>query len=350
MRILVGTICRTDPQTLAAHLKSMRWQKVDPSVRVDLVYIDDNLDPQSSEVLADFADCVLEPGERPEGALYGVSSETHQWSVPTFHFLAREKQRLFDRAVAENYDAVFLVDSDLLLDPSTLQSLIATEKDVVSACFWTQWTPADPPLPQVWNQHPYGFDGAGWRGSDFLSRLRSRELVRVRGLGACTLIRRSALERGLGFWPLVDGLPSEGMWQGEDRHFCVRAERLHIELWCDAWPNVAHVYRPEDRAEIDAWMSAHEVESEGVPLPGDWVSIAIEPCEEPQLALHRELVRGRLGLLRVLPEIEEALFSMRVGESKFVTPRFPIDYPIEAYRGQRRALRIHLLGAKPHTP
>src|SRR5690606_38605817 len=109
----------------------------------------------------------LRAGDR-EDAQYTVAEHTHEWNIPAFHRLAREKQRLLDRARDGGYDAIWLVDSDLLCAADTLRSLVASGKEIVSAVFWTQWTPGDPALPQVWQTHPYGFDGAGWSGDRFL--------------------------------------------------------------------------------------------------------------------------------------------------------------------------------------
>jgi hypothetical protein len=75
-------------------------------------------------------------------------------------------------------------------------------------------------------------------------------VVHVYGQGACTLIRREALMRGVSFAP-VPGNTGPGLMQGEDRHFCIRAEAMHIKMVADAWPDIFHIYhRPEDEALI----------------------------------------------------------------------------------------------------
>lgn len=348
MRILVGACVRQDPEVLKAHLQTLAWQRLPQGVSVSYAFIDDNLDAASSTLLRSVEGAtIIAPTARPEGASYEVSESGHSWSVPTFYHLATQKQRLLDLTLAEHFDAIFLVDSDLLLAPDTLASLIATEKEVVSGVFWTSWSGSDAPLPQVWTTHPYGFDGAGWTTHTFLSALRRRELVRVRGLGAATLIRASAIRRGLSF-NLVPGLPEWGMWQGEDRHFCVNAERRHIELYADAWPQIFHIYRPSDRAQIDdvlAHLSEATLSDEKVISEGNFLSVKIEPCEEPNLALHREHIRGRLGSLPLLPDIEDAVRGMRIGDSRFVRAYFPAETPIEEYRGKAKLLKVTLVSA-----
>ena len=353
LRILAGSCVRQHPDILKAHLACLKWQtgKYD----IDLAFVDDNDNAESSALLKDAAKYVLPADPKPQGAEYSVTSVTHNWTEPLFHWLAREKQKLLDLAKKERYDALLLVDSDLLISPDTLDSLWNTKKDVVSGVFYTKWQPDSPPLPQVWLQHPYNLNGMGMEQHEFLGRLANRQVVRVGGLGACTLIRAAVLDR-VAYWPLVEGLPQGGMWQGEDRHFCVRAQRNHVELWADAWPDIWHCYRPEDRTKLRAWQIMLEglpdfcVEStaEG-PHVGSLVSFSLEPLEEPQLAGYQEHVRGRLGAIRMLPQIDDELSTMRAGDERIIRLRFPTYYDVPNYRGQSRLVRIKLLHCKPFS-
>lgn len=341
MKILIASVVRQEEDVFRAHLACLRAQRL-RGVETAFLYILDTSAPnwqQLVEVAMSEGALTLPSGPRPEGADYAVTSETHYWAEPTFVFLGREKDRILNYALTEGYDGVFLVDSDLLCGAETLQSLVDTGKDVVSAVFWTSWAPQDEPLPQVWQRHPYGFDAAGWTASDFLGRLRGHSLLRVRGLGACTLVLRNALERGASFAP-VDGLPHGGMWQGEDRHFCIRAERLHIPMYADAWPRVWHCYRPEQRVELQQRVEELTSVSEG----RTEVSISLETLDVPQLHAHREHLRGPLSALPVLPEIRETLATLPSGGSAFVTARFPASWPVRA--GEETTLRVTLLDAR----
>jgi hypothetical protein len=286
---------------------------------------------------------------RPAGAEYVVASDTHHWQEATFYWLAEQKQRILDLAREEEYDAVWLVDTDLLVEPGTLQSLIDAEKPIVSAVFWTAWQQGHAPLPQVWLQHPYGF--AGWRiqEHEFFRRLSQRQLLRVLGLGACTLIRTETLEH-VCYWPYLDGLPRFGMWQGEDRTFCVRANRAHIPLFADAWPDIFHVYRPEDREFIPNALDFLAEENPVAAEIGSLISAIIEPLEEPGLMNLKLHLRGRLGGLNILPEIEQDLLDLPVGEECITKLHFPSWYELEQYRGQTKLVRLRLLDVKPNLP
>jgi hypothetical protein len=358
IRILAGGCVRQTPEVLKAHIQTLLWQT--GKYKIDYAWVDDNDNPESSALLAEHAKYLLKADPKPEKAEYAVTNDTHHWTLPMFGWLGREKQKLLDLAKEERYDAVLLVDSDLLLSPDTLDSLWNTQKPVVSGVFWTKWAPQSPPLPQVWLAHPYELQGMGVEAHEFLGAISDRQLQRVAGLGACTLIRANVLDR-VKYWPLVDGLPQHGMWQGEDRHFCVTAQRNHVDLWADAWPDIWHCYRPEQRSQIGNMLLAmgpngglsDDAVRRGFgppvlpPRVGDLVSFTLEPLEEPQLAGHVEHVRGRLGAIRMLPQIEEALQSMRAGEEMMLKLRYPMWYPIDVYRNQSRLVRLKLLHAKP---
>lgn len=361
MKILAGTICRVDPETLEAHLKTVKWQQLDDGISVDYVYIDDNVDPQSTKLLREEVE-TLTAGPRPVEAGYEVTETTHKWRVATFDFLAQEKQRLLEKAVEERYDAIWLVDADLLCDPGTLQSLIDADKQIVSAVFWTKWQPELPALPQVWLKHPYELSGRGKTRFEFLSELSERQLVPVYGLGACTLARVEALEHAR-FFPRLSELPSGGMWQGEDRSFCIRAERAHIGMAADAWPDIWHCYRPSDREHLDDVVSKLQALRSHAPLYGDLVSIGIRPLEEPGLSQHQEIVRGRLGQLKLLPEIEAALLEMKPRDSRIVTATYSPYLPSqkmltrkgyidvgEKLRGQTKRFYVTLQATRAYEP
>jgi GT2 family glycosyltransferase len=345
LKILVGSVTRQVPEVLKAHLETLKAQRGD--FTIDFAFVDDNENEESSTYL-NLTGKVFQAGPKQEGAEYSVSETTHHWTLPLFHWLGREKQRLIDYAKAERYDALWLVDSDLLCSPDTLSSLLDTQKEVVSSVFWTKWSPQSPPLPQVWLAHPYEFQGMGREAHEFLGDIANRKLVRVAGLGACTLIRSSVFDK-VAYWPLLEGLPNHSMWQGEDRHFCVRAQRNHVELWADAWPDVWHCYRPSDRERIPEMLAALRESGDDQALISNLVSFTVQPLEEPNMGGYVEHVRGRLGCLKVLPEIENALQEMRVGDDRIIKVRFPMFYDIPEYRGVVKLLRIKLLGAKPFS-
>jgi hypothetical protein len=285
--------------------------------------------------------------------LYEVDAVTHRWNVSTFEHLAKCKQLLIDYAVNEGFDYIFFVDSDLLLDPGTLQSLYAAQVDINNACFWTSWQPGAPAQPQCWLTHPYGLEGMGMAEHEYLRALDEHQLVRVAGGGACTLISCKVLDR-VQYHPRLPIPQQDGMWQGEDRSFALQASRYHIQQYCDGWPRVHHCYHPNQRTVEDiaaSWEQLHAPQQLYAKV-GDLVNVTITPLEDVPLQQHLDprarCVRGRLGGVRMAPEIEVALLDMTVGERRIVDFTVQPGHPVYP-AGMKRALQVELVDARPYV-
>lgn len=359
-KILAGAVVGHDPAVVEPYAETLQQTADAADAEVDFAFI---LDPEAeTEALSDLLPGYVEVGaEKPEDAEYAVHEQTHAWSEPTFNWLGAQKQSLLDLAEENRYDKILLADSDLILGENTLPSLLSTEKPLVSAVFYTRWQRGSQALPQCWLRNPYGFTGRGYDDPhEFLRELEQRRLTRVWGLGACTLIDTDILN-AVHYHPPIQGLPQGGMWRGEDRSFCVRAERSHVPMYADPWPDVAHIYRPSQRSEISDFRE--EIDERNrltAPKLDRLVSFILEPLEEPGLANHREIVRGCLGRLDMLPDIRQVLLDMRPGEDRLVRVEFPRWWPempvntpqgqqdlAARYRGEDKLMRVTLLDVKP---
>ena len=159
------------------------------------------------------------------------------------------KNLIIDFALEYGYDYLFLVDSDLVLHPKTLQRLLYVEKDIVSNIFWTKLSKGDEYEPQVWlmDQRLCYDPSAPYTKSriirtvktqEFFTMLKEKGTYRVGGLGACTLISQKVLRAGVNF----DSLYNISFW-GEDRSFCIRAVAAGFELFVDTYYPAYHIYR-----------------------------------------------------------------------------------------------------------
>lgn len=169
------------------------------------------------------------------------NEQTHHWRHANIEQLIRMKNALFADAAVMGASHLFLVDSDLILNPRTLKHLLSRNVPIVSEVFWTRWQRDGPEQPNAWDFGDYGFfpDAAGRPVA--LEAWRKPGLYRVGGLGACTLIHRSAWEAGVSYQRLYN----VSYW-GEDRHFCLRAAALGFELFLDTVYPCTHLYRDED--------------------------------------------------------------------------------------------------------
>ncbi len=351
MKILVGSVTNKEPEILRPHLEAILAQELPSFVSMDFYYLTDpSIPAESLEVLDELVGGSEPTSAKPVDAEYSVSDETHHWNKPTFYWLGAEKQRILDKAKADNYDAVFMVDTDLICDSGTLASLVNSKKEVVSGVFWTKWSPDMPSLPQVWMEHPYEMQGRGVEAHEHLRNAAQRQLWEVAGLGACTLIRKEVL--GLvRYSPKLEGLPENGMWQGEDRTFCVLANRNHVRLWADGWPSIYHVYRPGDVGKVPGPLETFKQRGrKRIPELGDLVSAKFTPVEEGNLAGWSYNYRGKLSAGSLLGDMVQALKVSTVGADKFIQVKFPVWWEIPEYRNQVKTIRVELLDVREDLP
>jgi glycosyltransferase involved in cell wall biosynthesis len=242
MRILIASPIRQKPAILKEFLGSLAGLK-DDGLDIEFAFIDDNDDKHSSELLQQFATSsdksttILD--KLDTGTHYNCDETTHYWPSELIWRVALYKNIFIGMAANNGFDYLFLVDSDLVLQPETLRHLVSLEKDIVSEVYWTKWKPGAPALPNVWMAGEYRFD------DKFLETLRTPGTYKVGGLGACTLISRYSLFRGVSF----DQIPNLD-YGGEDRHFCIRATALGLELWADTYYPPVHLYRESDLEKL----------------------------------------------------------------------------------------------------
>ena len=363
--IVVGTSVRKPLPVLQLYLDSLAWQDVPKGVRFHYCFVSDYPDPNDVALqhlknwVAERGGEVLMGGPTAVGDFVDANTTTHQWTPDAMQRVGRLKNRILDRAVKLRADFAFLADADLILDRTTIRSLLNCGQPITCAVYWTHWfRPQSDEVPvhagpQVWLRHPYQLDGRGLDEPEFRRRLMDRELTQVWGQGACTLIRREVIEAGVTFAPAPE-VPMVGMMAGEDRHFCIHAERRHIPMYADPWPDIFHLYHlPEDLQygpEMVARLGGDHPEK---PTVGDLVSLILTPMEGiPQpnggvSLVGPQQVRGRLGALALVPELEEAICEMTRGSTRIVPVHFPVSYPLPQFRGTKRLIKVELVDCKP---
>jgi hypothetical protein len=267
MRILIAAPIRQKPAILAEFLRGLDALNSE-GLQFSYLFVDDNDHEDSTGLLQEFMrnrpGALLRLEERPNA--YVRDEGTHRWNAALILRVAKVKDFLLSRALKEGYDYVFLVDSDLVLHPRTLQHLAGLGRDIVSEVFWTAWQPDQPMLPQTWltDQYTMYWQGLGEALSDADRAARTLEFVwsmrdggchQVGGLGACTLISRRALAAGVSFRQI----PNVTFW-GEDRAFCIRAAALGLELWADTRLPPLHLYRESELSRVPSFRRRCEAD------------------------------------------------------------------------------------------
>ncbi|MFL0491534.1 MULTISPECIES: glycosyltransferase family A protein [Bacillus] len=254
-RIIIGSPIHQSPFILDEFLFSLTKLNTENFV-VHYIFFDDNEDQASKNLLDQFyrnnTDVTILRDQNLPPESYYKDENTHYWPVNQVWKVAEMKDKIIDYAKENQYDYLFLVDSDLVLHPNTLQQLIESKKDIISNIFWTKWVANGIEMPQVWMTDVYTFyknEGKTTltpeeeiaKNEEFLNMLRQPGIYKVGGLGACTLISQKAIQTGVCF----KEIPNVSFW-GEDRHFCIRAMAIGLELYVDTHYPAYHIYRQSD--------------------------------------------------------------------------------------------------------
>lgn len=269
-KVLIGSAIRQKPAILKEFLISL--QELDTSgLEVDFLFVDNNDEEESSLLLQGFrmAGSILYLAREKPDEAYLCTEESHYWKESLIWRVAAYKNAILEFARENNYDYVFMVDSDLVLHPLTLKQLLSSGKDIISEIFWTEWLANTVKLPQVWccgeysyapNNHSLSKEEKNRQAQILLSQLQTPGIYEVGGLGACTLISYRAISRGVSYSKI-----SNLDYRGEDRHFCVRAAVLGFRLFVDTHYPAFHIYRESDLPGVKLYKRKwHEKQISGL--------------------------------------------------------------------------------------
>lgn len=265
-KVLIGSPIKQKSEILEQFLLSL--EELDKTqLEVHYYFVDDNTEPKSKEMLYQFK-------KRNENVLiknsndfidnnleYTRNSNTHLWKKELIERIILFKDTMIEYASAKNFDYLFLIDSDIVLNPTTIKHLISRNVDIVSNIFWTVWKAGKALMPQVWLQdesnsfindwdNPLTEEQKWQSTKNFVNKLKIPGLYKVGGLGACTLISKNAIKSGISF-KLIDNI---SFW-GEDRHFCVRARAIGFNLYVDTVYPAYHIYREEDLKGVSTYKA-----------------------------------------------------------------------------------------------
>jgi glycosyltransferase involved in cell wall biosynthesis len=259
IKILAGAPVKQKPLFLTECLESLK--RLDKAAyEMDFIFIDDNENEQSTQLLKSFCQeregSLIIPGDIISSQAYICDNVTHYWKEEIIWKVAAFKDKILDYAREHDYDYAFLLDSDVVLHPKTIDTLLKAKKDIVASIMWTSWLPGSPPMPQAWVSDRYNLfehhpeerltlEEITKRQNIFLNKLKQPGTYEVGGLAACTLISKFALNKGVSF----KKIKNLTIW-GEDRHFCIRAVALGLSLFMDTHYPAFHIYRDSDMEDV----------------------------------------------------------------------------------------------------
>lgn len=152
----------------------------------------------------------------------------HLWTGDLICNMATYRNLTIRKALEGGYDFLLSVDTDLVLEPHTLEYLLKAGHDICAGLFWTNgWSNA------------WMYDQADGYDPEWIKP----GTYRVGGTGALILISRKVMEAGVDYSPIPNLRKAVF---GEDRYFCIRAVCNGFEIWADSHCLPVHLYKEPD--------------------------------------------------------------------------------------------------------
>ena len=185
--------------------------------------------PCMDMVYVDFMRAFVEM-ENPEGTAFSIVKNTLIYNAR--NLIAR-------KAVAEGFDRVMWLDSDVIVKPDTLVRLsedMDTGRDFVTGVYYQRKWPTKPVVYSElwWNVN----EGEATAGQTHAEQIQDGLFeVAGAGFGCCMTSARmlkDLVDRvGAPFTPLIG--------VSEDLSFCLRAREAGYKLWCDGRIKCGHI-------------------------------------------------------------------------------------------------------------
>lgn len=226
-------------------LPSWLGMKMD-GVEIDFIFYNDNKETAAFEYTTRF-------GKEQERVTViddwftGASSyDKHHWTHAAVDRVIHIKNKAIEIALEKDYDALFLVDADLVLHPQTLNHLVSLNKDFVFEIFWTVFTDQLFAKPNCWDVHSWDYHNA-----ESILKLKEPGTYQVGAGGACTLLSKEILYAGVNFTK-IKNMP----FGGEDRHISTRAEVLGFDIFVDTHLPAFHIFKETLLDEAKKWIES----------------------------------------------------------------------------------------------
>ncbi|MCH8535216.1 MAG: glycosyltransferase [Flavobacteriaceae bacterium] len=240
--LLFSPLCKPK-EVLEVTLPSMINQ-ISNDFHFDVLFYNDN----NTDEAKDYVDALHDPGKNIFVEKNWIDSTSnykkHNWTEEKVNRIIFIKNKAINHAIINNYDALFLVDADLVLNPRTLAHLDSLNKDFVFELFWTLFTDADYVKPNCWDVHSWAYTNP-----NTILQLKKPGTYKVGAGGACTLLSKESLEAGVNFTRI-----SNMGFNGEDRHICTRAECLGFDIFIDSHYPAYHIHDQKNIKEAKFWF------------------------------------------------------------------------------------------------
>ena len=216
IRVLIAAPLRQQPKIFREYQKGLDQLIIPEGVKVDRYFVVNDC----PEVIPEIRDADWEENNTEDVIVY----HDHIWPGELLDRMSELRNQCVKRTLEGGYDYMLSVDTDLVLEPHTLQVLLEAQKDIVAGLFWTNgWSNA-------WN-----YDQADGYDPEW----EKPGLYEIGGSGALMLISRKVFEAGVDYTKINN---IRKCMKGEDRHFCIRAVCAGFGIWADSHCLPVHLY------------------------------------------------------------------------------------------------------------
>lgn len=257
-RVMIGTLVRQKPQILKAYLDSIASLNTE-NLEVTCALVEDNIIEESTKMLEEFK------REHDNVRIYKFQTDDdnefdyHKWSMTAILRIACFKNKLIKIAIDEGYDYIFLVDSDTVLQPITIDYLIKADKDVISEVHWTHISNTYAPNAWLYDNFDFAYRNSKdekisrvkqyQRMFEFHNKLKSPGLYPVGGICDIIMLSREAMIKGVNFEDIYNV-----SFVGESAHLCIRAAVLGFQIYIDTHYPAYHIFTEDLLAGVDEFV------------------------------------------------------------------------------------------------
>ena len=223
-KVLIAAPLRQDVDVFLEYQEALDKLIIPGGVTVDRYFVVNDCPEVIPYIKGDYDVC-------DTGDKYEKCVNDHCWSQDNLDKMPQLRNMTIKRCLDGYYDYLFSIDTDVIVQPETLVTLLETGKSIVSEIFWTNgWCNA-------WMYDQSGGMSQGWHEPG---------LYQVGMTGACTLMKEFVFRRGVNYSRIPNIL---NVLRGEDRWFSIRAACAGVEMWLDTHYPATHLFTRDEYAE-----------------------------------------------------------------------------------------------------
>lgn len=253
IKVLIGSYIHGKKETVEKFLNSLLNLDKD-DLDVDYYFIDDYNDFDTSKLLSDFKinhkNTTIFDVELGENSY--ICHDENVYDDDLLDRILRFKNRIINHGRIKSYDYVLILNSNILMYPKSLKSLIDGKKEVVSNILWNKCNEKDESsfltiLNEGYflnNYHKYkelSDEDKLKENLKVLTMIRKPGYYKVNGVGPCMLLSRRAIIAGCNFNKIYNT-----SFEKEEMYFSLRAAVLGFEMFVDTNYPASIIYTPDE--------------------------------------------------------------------------------------------------------